>query len=101
MFSQQLVWIDGNFVSLAEARISVYDHGLLYGDGVFEGIRLYNGRFLKLQTHLRRLWDSARSISLEIPYSLGEVDKAIRDTAAKNKLTDGYVRLLVTRGVGP
>jgi branched-chain amino acid aminotransferase len=101
MFANQLIWIDGKHVPLAEGRISVYDHGLLYGDGVFEGIRLYNGRFLKLWTHLRRLWDSARSIALEIPYSLDEIEKAVRETASKNKLTDGYVRLLVTRGVGP
>ena len=101
MFSNQVIWIDGKLVPVAEGRISVYDHGLLYGDGVFEGIRLYNGRFLKLQTHLRRLWDSARSISLDIPYSLQEVDKAIRETASRNKLVDGYVRLVVTRGVGP
>jgi branched-chain amino acid aminotransferase len=101
MFANQVVWIDGKFVPVAEARISVYDHGLLYGDGVFEGIRLYNGRFLKFQTHLRRLWESARSISLDIPFSLEEVEQAVRETAARNKLVDGYVRLVITRGVGP
>jgi branched-chain amino acid aminotransferase len=101
MFANQVLWIDGKFVPVAEARISVYDHGLLYGDGVFEGIRLYNGRFLKFQTHLRRLSDSAQSISLEIPYSLAEIEKAIRETASRNKLSDGYVRLVITRGVGP
>src|SRR5581483_352960 len=101
MFPNQVIWIDGKFLPVAEARISVYDHGLLYGDGVFEGIRLYHGRILKLQTHLRRLWESARSISLEIPESMEELAQAIRDTAARNKLVDGYIRLIVTRGVGP
>jgi branched-chain amino acid aminotransferase len=100
MFANQVVWFDGKLVPVAEARVSVFDHGLLYGDGVFEGIRIYNGRILKVQAHLRRLWDSARAIALEIPYSAAELDKAIRETAARNKLADGYVRLIVTRGVG-
>src|SRR4051794_13884706 len=97
MAANQVVWIDGKWVAAAEARVSVYDHGLLYGDGVFEGIRLYNGKFLKLQTHLRRLWDSARSIALQIPYPAEALTKAIRETAVKNGLQDGYVRLVVTR----
>jgi branched-chain amino acid aminotransferase len=101
MFAEQVVWMDGALVPVAEARLSVYDHGLLYGDGVFEGIRLYGGRVLKLRTHLRRLADSARSIALNIPYLLDDLERAIRDTAARNKLVDGYIRLLVTRGVGP
>jgi branched-chain amino acid aminotransferase len=101
MFANQQIWIDGKLVPAEDARVSVYDHGLLYGDGVFEGIRIYRGRILKLRTHLRRLYDSARSIALEIPYGLAEIDKAIRETASANKLTDGYIRLVVTRGFGP
>jgi branched-chain amino acid aminotransferase len=101
MFKNQVVWMDGKLVPVAEARVSVYDHGLLYGDGVFEGIRQYKGRFLKLRTHLVRLWESARAIALEPPYSITEMEAAIRETAAKNGLEDSYVRAVFTRGVGP
>jgi branched-chain amino acid aminotransferase len=101
MFKNQVVWMDGKLVPVAEARVSVYDHGLLYGDGVFEGIRQYKGRFLKLQTHLVRLWESARAIALEPPCPMREMETAIRETAAKNGLEDGYVRAVITRGVGP
>ena len=94
------IWIDGKLVPAEEARVSVMDHGLLYGDGCFEGIRIYNGRIFKLRSHLRRMWDSAREIRLDPPYSIDEVEQAIRDTVAANELVDGYIRLVFTRGVG-
>ena len=76
------------------------DHGLLYGDGCFEGIRIYNGRIFKLRAHLKRMWDSATELRLEPPYSHDEIEQAIRETVAANELTDGYIRLVFTRGVG-
>src|SRR5436190_1149012 len=94
------IYIDGKFYSEANAKISVFDHGLLYGDGIFEGIRFYNGRVFRLKEHLDRLWDSARSICLDIPMSHGEMTEALLETIRKNDLRDGYIRLLVTRGVG-
>jgi branched-chain amino acid aminotransferase len=94
------IYIDGKFFPEAEAKISVYDHGLLYGDGVFEGIRFYNGRVFRLKEHIERLWDSARSICLEIPMTQGEMSDALLETIRQNNLRDGYVRLLVTRGIG-
>ena len=94
------IYIDGKFYSQANAKISVFDHGLLYGDGIFEGIRFYNGRVFRLEEHLERLWDSARSICLEIPISRGEMTEALLETIRQNDLRDGYIRLLVTRGVG-
>jgi len=97
----RVVWYDGKLVPEAEANVSVFDHGVLYGDGVFEGIRLYNGRIFKLATHLRRLDESARSIRLKLPYSLDELSHATRETVKANGLTDGYIRLCVTRGNGP
>lgn len=99
----QQIWLNGKLVPPAEATVSVYDHGLLYGDGVFEGIRIYNGRVLKLLTHLRRLYDSARAIRLEIPYTIDELADAVRQTVAANSEAvrqSGYIRLCVTRGVG-
>jgi branched-chain amino acid aminotransferase len=99
--NEHVIWMDGAFVEKDQAKISVYDHGLLYGDGVFEGIRIYSGRILKLRSHLVRLFESARSIQLEVGYTLAEIDAAVRATAARNKFSDGYVRLVVTRGVGP
>src|SRR6202795_4544251 len=99
--SKQLqIYIDGKFYSEANAKISVFDHGLLYGDGIFEGIRFYNGRVFRLEEHLERLWDSARSIMLEIPMTLREMSDALLQTIRENELRDGYVRLLVTRGIG-
>src|SRR6202049_5413901 len=99
--SKQLqIYIDGKFYSEANAKISVFDHGLLYGDGIFEGIRFYNGRVFRLEAHMDRLWDSARSICLEIPMSKRERTEALLETVRQNELRDGYVRLLVTRGVG-
>ena len=94
------IWIDGKLVPAEDARISVMDHGLLYGDGCFEGIRIYNGRIFKLRSHLRRMWDSASELRLDPPYSFDEVEQAIRETVAANELVDGYIRLVFTRGVG-
>src|SRR5947208_8622121 len=94
------IYIDGKFYPEAEAKISVFDHGLLYGDGIFEGIRFYDGRVFRLEEHLERLWDSARSICLEIPMSMSEMTEALLETIRQNDLRDGYIRLLVTRGVG-
>jgi len=94
------VYINGQFFPEAEARISVFDHGLLYGDGVFEGIRAYGGRIFRLEQHLDRLWQSAERIGLELPLSRQEMTEAIKATLRRNQLHDGYVRLLVTRGVG-
>jgi branched-chain amino acid aminotransferase len=94
------VYINGTYFDKQEASISVFDHGLLYGDGVFEGMRAYGGKVFRLQEHLERLWDSAKSIWLEIPISLEEMAQAVNDTLALNKISDGYVRLIVTRGQG-
>ena len=94
------IWLDGNLVDESEAKISVFDHGLLYGDGVFEGIRFYNGRVFRLPEHVRRLFDSARAIHLTMPWTQEEVSDAVCDTIRANGLQDGYVRLVVTRGAG-
>src|SRR5256714_14761317 len=94
------IYIDGKFYSEADAKISVFDHGLLYGDGIFEGIRFYNGRVFRLGEHLDRLWDSARSICLEIPMTKQAMTEALLEAIRKNNLRDGYVRLVVTRGIG-
>lgn len=96
----KMVWLDGQLVPAAEAKVSVFDHGLLYGDGVFEGIRIYNGRIFKLRTHLVRLLQSARHIDLKIPLSMEQLEEATRSTVAANGLTNGYIRLCVTRGTG-
>jgi branched-chain amino acid aminotransferase len=95
-----MIYIDGKFYTQANAKISVFDHGLLYGDGIFEGIRFYNGRVFRLEEHLDRLWDSARSICLEIPLTKTEMTEALLETIRQNDLRDGYIRLIVTRGVG-
>src|SRR3989475_6520280 len=94
------IYIDGKFYTEADAKVSVFDHGLLYGDGIFEGIRFYNGRVFRLGEHLERLWDSARSICLEIPMSQRAMTEALLETIRQNDLREGYIRLLVTRGVG-
>ena len=94
------IYIDGKFYAEQDAKVSVFDHGLLYGDGIFEGIRFYNGRVFRLEDHLERLWDSARSICLEIPMSMPAMTEALLETIRKNDLQDGYIRLVVTRGVG-
>lgn len=95
------IYLDGHIVDESEAKISVFDHGLLYGDGVFEGIRIYNGRVFRLTEHLNRLYDCARAICLTIPISFEEMEKATLETVAANGLRDGYIRLVVTRGTGP
>ncbi len=94
------IHIDGQLLDEADAKISVFDHGLLYGDGVFEGIRFYNGRVFKLAEHMDRLYDSARAICLDIPASKEALTRDVLDTIRANGLQDGYVRLVVTRGVG-
>jgi len=94
------VWMDGKLVDKDDAKISVYDHGLLYGDGVFEGIRVYNGKIFEAAAHLRRLFDSARAIRLTIPYTAAQLQAAIEETFRLNHFTDCYVRLVVTRGIG-
>src|SRR5271155_2141875 len=94
------IFIDGKYLNERDAKISVFDHGLLYGDGVFEGIRAYNGRVFKLKEHINRLFCSAKAILLEIPMSHAELMKATVETIRANKLRDCYVRLVVTRGVG-
>ncbi len=94
------IYIDGEFFAPADAKISVFDHGLLYGDGIFEGIRFYNGRVFRLEAHLDRLWDSARSICLQIPLDREEMREATLEAIRQNELRDGYIRLVVTRGVG-
>ena len=94
------IYIDGKFYPKEEAKISVFDHGLLYGDGVFEGIRMYSGRIFRLPEHLDRLYDSAKTIDLCIPLSKEEMTKAIIETCRKNNLKNAYIRPLVTRGIG-
>jgi branched-chain amino acid aminotransferase len=94
------IFINGQLFDKDDAKISVYDHGLLYGDGVFEGLRSYSGRVFRLEQHLRRLWDSAKAIWLEIPMSREALAAAINETLRANKLTDAYIRLVVTRGAG-
>ena len=94
------IWIDGEFVDEKDAKISVFDHGLLYGDGVFEGIRVYSRGIFELDAHLRRLYESAKVIRLEIPMSKKELAKAVEETVKANGIIDGYIRLVVTRGNG-
>ncbi len=94
------VYIDGKFYDEKNAKISVFDHGLLYGDGVFEGIRAYNGRVFKLKEHVDRLFYSAKAILLSIPMSHEQIVRAVVESCRKNKIRDGYIRLVVTRGVG-
>ena len=94
------IWFNGKLVDEAQARISVFDHGLLYGDGVFEGIRVYSGKVFELQAHIDRLYDSARGIRLKIALSKKKMIDAVERTVKANNLKNGYVRLVVTRGVG-
>jgi branched-chain amino acid aminotransferase len=94
------IYINGKLFDRENAKISVFDHGLLYGDGVFEGMRSYGGKVFRLPQHLERLWNSARAIWLEIPISREAMAKAVNDTLAANELRDAYVRLVVTRGAG-
>lgn len=94
------VYINGKLFDKADAKVSVYDHGLLYGDGVFEGIRIYHGKVFRHKEHVERLYESARSIALEIPMSQDDMMKAVNETVKVNNKTNGYIRLIVTRGPG-
>ncbi|MDR1104444.1 MAG: branched-chain-amino-acid transaminase [Endomicrobium sp.] len=94
------IFLDGKLIEKGEAKISVFDHGFLYGDGIFEGIRAYNGRVFRLKEHLERLWSSAKAINLEIPMHKKEIEKALIKTILANKINDAYIRLIVTRGCG-
>src|SRR5271154_5824292 len=94
------IYLDGKYCDEKTAKISVFDHGLLYGDGIFEGIRAYNSRVSKLKEHIDRLFCSAKSIMLEIPLSHAEMMRAVIEPCRRSKIRDGYIRLLVTRGVG-
>jgi len=98
--SKQWIFLNGEFVSKEDAKVSVYDHGFLYGDGIFEGIRVYNGNIFKCKEHLERLYDSAKSIDLKVPYPMDEMQQHIINTIRKNELRDGYIRLVVSRGPG-
>ncbi|MCC6423499.1 MAG: branched-chain-amino-acid transaminase [Phycisphaerales bacterium] len=94
------IWLDGQLVDPSDAKISVYDHGLLYGDGVFEGIRVYSGKIFECAAHLDRLYKSARAIRLNIPVTLEQFKSAMEQTIKANDFTDCYIRAVVTRGVG-
>jgi branched-chain amino acid aminotransferase len=94
------VYVDGKYYSERDAKISVFDHGLLYGDGIFEGIRAYHGRVFKLKEHIDRLFYSAKALLLDVPLSHQEVMDAVVETCRRNRIRDGYIRLVVTRGAG-
>jgi len=94
------IYIDGQYYDERSAKISVFDHGLLYGDGVFEGIRAYHGRVFKLKEHIDRLFCSAKAILLTLPLSHADITRAVVETCRRNRVRDGYIRLVVTRGVG-
>ncbi|MFD2924120.1 branched-chain-amino-acid transaminase [Halobacillus naozhouensis] len=98
--SSQWIYLSGEYVDKSEAVVSVYDHGFLYGDGVFEGIRVYDGNIFKLEEHLNRLYDSAKSIMLHIPYEKEELEQIIAETVRKNQLETAYIRVVVSRGAG-
>jgi branched-chain amino acid aminotransferase len=98
--TNELIYVSGAFRSPADAAVSVFDHGLLYGDGVFEGIRAYNGRVFRLERHIERLFDSARAIRLDIPHTQAEVCDIVLEACRRNQIVDGYLRLVVTRGPG-
>jgi branched-chain amino acid aminotransferase len=94
------VWIDGKVTDSRDAKVSVYDHGFLYGDGVFEGIRVYNGRVFQCDPHMDRLWDSAKAIRLTIPYTRGQLCAAMDETIKASAFREAYIRLIVSRGAG-
>jgi branched-chain amino acid aminotransferase len=96
----QWIYLNGEFVQKENALVSVYDHGFLYGDGIFEGIRVYDGNIFKCREHLDRLYDSAKSIMLNIPLSYAEMQQVLIESIRKNELRDGYIRLVVSRGPG-
>lgn len=95
-----LIYIDGKFLARDAAKVSVFDHGLLYGDGVFEGIRIYSRRIFRLDAHLDRLYGSAKALALEVPLAKAEMAEVVRETVRRNRKVDGYIRLMVTRGEG-
>src|SRR5256885_10479378 len=95
-----VVYVSGAFHSSADAAVSVFDHGLLYGDGVFEGLRAYNRRVFKLERHIERLFDSAKAIRLTVPVARDEMAELVLETCRRNDIADGYIRLVVTRGAG-
>lgn len=95
-----IIYIDGKYLPEEQAKISVFDHGFLYGDGVFEGIRAYNGRIFRLQEHLDRIYDSAKTIDLAVPITKDEFAEIIKETMRRNQLKDCYIRPIITRGVG-
>lgn len=94
------IYINGQYYAKEDAKISVFDHGLLYGDGVFEGLRAYSGKIFRLEQHLTRLYESALAIMLTIPVSPAELGQAIKDTLLRNNISDGYIRVVITRGAG-
>ncbi len=96
----EYIYLDGEFVPKAEAKISVYDHGLLYGDGIFEGIRLYDGNIFRMKEHVERLYAAAKAIGLTIPHTPEEITEIVAESCRKNNLSNGYIRLVITRGVG-
>jgi branched-chain amino acid aminotransferase len=100
MATQQWIYLNGDFVTKENAKVSVYDHGFLYGDGIFEGIRIYNGNIFKCKEHLDRLYDSAKSIMLNIPLTYEEMQEALIESVRRNELQNGYIRLVVSRGPG-
>ncbi len=94
------IWLDDKLVERDDAKVSVFDHGLLYGDGVFEGIRVYGGRIFEFDAHLKRLYQSAKVLRLAIPMDVDQLAEAVLATVSANNISDGYIRLIVTRGVG-
>lgn len=94
------VYLNGTLVEKEEAKVSIFDHGFLYGDGIFEGIRLYQGCIFKLEEHLKRLEDSAKAIMIKLPWTREEIQEAVCETCRANELSDGYIRLIITRGMG-
>lgn len=98
--SEQLIYIDGEFFPKSEAKVSVFDHGFLYGDGVFEGIRAYHGKVFRLDAHIERLYESAKAIGLVIPASPSEMSHIVVESCRRNGIANGYIRLVVSRGVG-
>ncbi len=98
--SEQWIYLNGEYVTKENAKVSVFDHGFLYGDGIFEGIRIYEGNIFRCKEHLDRLYDSAKSIMLDIPLTYEEMEEALKETLRKNSLRNGYIRLVVSRGPG-
>ncbi len=100
MADEMMIYIDGEYLKKSEAKISVFDHGVLYGDGVFEGIRAYNGRIFKCKEHIDRIFAAAKAIMLEIPLTKEELTEVVLETCRRNDIKDGYIRLVITRGTG-